>query len=254
MIKLGVIGVGVIATAVVKGLKAKYGDEMEVFLSPRNAGRAEALAKAFSGVRVMGSNQEVLDAADRIVFSVLPAVAEETARSLRFAPRHRVMSLVSKPKLADLADWIGACGSLCRVIPQTFVEFRTGPILLYPPLPEAKDLLEGLGEVVATETEERFILAQTLSCVMGPFFYLLDRLVGWMDSCGLPPEQSAAYLEAMFPAMCDYASRTNPRRLDELWKEVTPGGLNEMAIGMIDGDGGNDAWVRALDAVRRKIM
>ena len=35
MIKLGVIGVGAIDSAVVTGMKAKYGDELEVFLPPR---------------------------------------------------------------------------------------------------------------------------------------------------------------------------------------------------------------------------
>lgn len=254
MTKVGVVGVGVIANAIVRGLEAKHGDELEVFLSPRNAVRAEALAKAFGNVRVMASNQEVLDAADWIILAVQPSITEETARALRFHPRHRVLSLASRPKLDDVATWVGECALLCRVIPQTFIEFRTGPILIYPPLPEVKEFFAGMGEVVATDTEESFILAQTLSCVMGPFFFLLDRIVRWIDEFGLPPEQSAAYLEAMFAAMIAYASRTNPRELDELWKEVTPGGLNEMGIRMIDGDGGYAAWIRALDAVRQKLV
>lgn len=253
MIKLGVVGVGTIATAVIKGLKAKYADELEVYLSPRNAARAEALRSAYPGVRVMASNQEVVDTAEWVILSVLPSAAEDTAKSLRFTANHRVISLVSRPKMADLASWIGEVRSLCRVIPQTFIENRIGPILLYPPLPEAKELFEGLGQVVATETEKAFDLAQTLTCVMGPFMYLLDQLVLWMKSCGLPPEQSAAFLEAMFPAMTDYAARTDPNHLDELWKEVTPGGLNEMAIRMIKEDGGYAAWIRAMDAVREKL-
>lgn len=254
MIKLGIVGVGTIASALVKGLKSKYGDELEVFLSPRNAKRAETLKSAYPGVRVMASNQEVLDASEWIILAVLPAVAEETARSLHFNSRHRVISLVSKPKLADLAAWIGECGTLCRVIPQTFIEFRTGPVLLYPALPEVKELFTGLGEVVVTDTEEAFVLAQTLTCVMGPFYFLMDKIILWMKSCGLPPEQSAVFLEAMFSAMAAYAARTDPNHIAELWKEVTPGGLNEMAIHMIDQDGGNDAWIKALDAVRQKIM
>lgn len=254
MIKLGVVGVGVIGTAMVKGLKKKYGDDIEIFLSPRNTAKAEGLAKAFSGVTVMGSNQEVLDAADWIIFSVLPAVAEETARSLAFAPRHKVISLISKAKIADLTEWMGPTALLCRVIPQTFIEFHTGPMLLYPGLPEAHNILSGMGQVVMTDTEEAFILAQVLSCVTGPFFYLQDQIIQWMDGLGLPPEQSAPFLFGMFSALCDYANRTNPREIDELWKEVTPGGLNEMAYKMIDKDGCNESWLRALEAVRQRIV
>lgn len=254
MIKLGVIGVGVIATAMIKGLKAKYGDGIEVFLSPRNAQKAEGLAKAYPGVKVMGSNQEVLDAADWVIFSVLPPIAEETARALKFAPRHKVISLISKAKIADLAEWMGPTALLCRVIPQTFIEFHTGPMLLYPALSEVKDMLSGLGQVITPETEEAFILAQVLSCVTGPFFFLQDQIIQWMDGLGLPPEQSGPFLFAMFSALCDYANRTDPRKIDELWKEVTPGGLNEMAYKMIDKDGCNDSWLRALEAVRQRII
>lgn len=254
MIKLGVVGTGVIGAAMVKGLKKKYGDDIDVFLSPRNAARAEGLAKTFSGVKVMGSNQEVLDSADWIIFSVLPAIAEETARSLEFAPRHKVISLISKAKIADLAEWMGPTALLCRVIPQTFIEFHTGPMLLYPGLPEARDILSGMGQVVVTDTEEAFILAQVLSCVTGPFFYLQDQIIQWMDGLGLPPEQSAPFLFGMYSALCDYANRTDPREIDELWKEVTPGGLNEMAYKMIDKDGCNESWLRALEAVRQRIV
>lgn len=254
MLKFGVIGVGVIATAMVKGLKAKYGDDIEVFLSPRNAAKAEGLARTYSGVKVMGSNQEVLDAADWILFAVLPPVAQEVAQSLTFSPRHKVVSLISKAKIADLGQWMGPTALLCRLIPQTFVEFHTGPMLLYPALPEVKELLSGLGEIVEPATEEAFILAQVLSCVTGPFFYQQDKIIQWMDGLGLPPEQSAPFLFAMYSALCDYASRTSPRKIDELWKEVTPGGLNEMALKMIDGDGCNASWIRALDAVRQRII
>ena len=254
MIRLGIIGVGGIASAVVKGLKAKLGDELEVFLSPRNARRAEALRDAFTNVFIMDSNQEVLDRADRVIVAVLPDIAEEVVSSLRFRPDHQVISLVSKPKMADLKRWTGECRTLCRVIPLPFIEFRTGPVLIHPRVPEVMDMFDGLGDVVATDSEEEFILAQVLSCAMGPFYFLLDRLVAWMRELGLPPERSAPYLESMFAAMMRHASLTDPRELAELWKEMTPGGLNEEAIARIRADGAFESWVRALEEVRKRII
>lgn len=253
MIKLGVVGVGVIASAVVKGLKAKYGDELAVTLSPRNARRAEALGRAYANTLVAASNQEVLDASEWVVISVLPGIAEETVRSLRFRQDHRVISLVSKPKIADLSSWIGECRSITRVNPLPFMEFHVGPVLVHPRLPEALELFAGLGDVIPSETEDEFILGQTLSCAMGPFYYLLDQIVLWMRSLGMSPERSAAYLESLFPAMSRHAAHTDPNGLDELWKEMTPGGLNENAIAVIKQAGGFDAWIRALDAARERI-
>lgn len=238
----------------VKGLKAKYHDEIKVFLSPRNSRKAEALRQAFPDVRVMASNQEVVDAAEWILLAVLPDVAEDTVRALRFGPHHRVISLISQPKLVDLAAWIGDCQSVCRVNPQTFIEFRNGPILLYPSHPKTYNLFTGLGQLIVTETEEAFILAQTLTCIMGPLYFLMDKIALWAQSHGLPAEQSVPFLESMLSAMADYAARNDPNHLAELWKEVTPGGLNETAMRMIDRSGGNDAWIDALEAVRKRIM
>ncbi|MCD8140229.1 MAG: NAD(P)-binding domain-containing protein [Planctomycetaceae bacterium] len=254
MIHLGIIGVGIIASAVAKGLKAKYGDGITLHLSPRNAGRAEALRAAYPNVTVASSNQEVLDRSDWVVISVLPASTEAVLRALTFHPRHKIISLVSQPKMAALETWINEYALLCRVIPQTFIENRTGPILLYPELPEAVDLLSGLGTLVTPATEDEFNLAQTLSCAMGPTHRLLDEIVTWMASCGLPPERSSAYLLSLLGALAGEAAKTSPQNLASLWQEVTPGGLNEQVIRSLEGEDAFMAWVRALDAVRKKII
>ena len=116
------------------------------------------------------------------------------------------------------------------------------------------DLLGGLGELIPTATEDEFNLAQTLACAMGPTHRLIDEIVQWMQACGLPPERSSAYLLSLLGALAQEATKADPHNLAFLWQEVTPGGLNEQVIRSLAKEDAFQAWVRALDAVRAKII
>jgi len=58
-LNIGIIGTGIIASAVVKGFCIKETGH-RFFLSPRNAQRAARLAEEFAEVMVCKSNQEVV--------------------------------------------------------------------------------------------------------------------------------------------------------------------------------------------------
>lgn len=64
---IGFIGVGVIASAIVKGFCSKGDLGHKIYLSPRNADSAAELAGMFKNVTVCSSNQEVLDKAEWVV-------------------------------------------------------------------------------------------------------------------------------------------------------------------------------------------
>lgn len=252
--RIGVIGVGVIAVAVVRALEEKYGDSARFFLSPRNAEKAKTLANEFGSISVLSSNQEVVDNSDIVLLAVLPDIAREVVSALRFSSRQHVVSLISEPRVDELAAWIDACASITRVIPLTFIERRIGPVLVFPGTPIVRDLLDGLGEIVVAETETSFIHIHALSAVMGPFYYLADELIRWMDGFGEARGVTTAYLFSLFRALADQGLRTEPNALSGLWREMTPGGLNEDAIRNIRSGGGFSLWVEALEKVRQRIQ
>ncbi|MGH6894324.1 MAG: NAD(P)-binding domain-containing protein, partial [Dongiaceae bacterium] len=59
--RLGFVGTGAIASAIVTGLNASDAGRDAVLVSPRNPGIAAALAAKFANVAVAASNQAVLD-------------------------------------------------------------------------------------------------------------------------------------------------------------------------------------------------
>ncbi len=223
------------------------------FLSPLNAEKAGALRQEFDNVRVMASNQEVVDSADIVFLSVLPDAAEGIVSALAFRPDQHVVSLISVPVLADLTAWIGPCRTLTRVIPETFIERHTGPILVYPGTPEVVDLFDGMGEVIVLSDEHAFNVAQTASCVMGPFYYLADQVVRWAERHGLPRELAARYVFSQFETIAGQGLRTDADDLSRLWEEMTPGGLNESVIRTVREDGAFDSWLKGLDIVLERI-
>lgn len=252
--RIGVIGTGVLSTAVVKGMEAKFGDAAQFHLSPRNAQRAAKLRDSYKNVRVMESNQEVVDNSDVVLLSVLPDGAREIVSSLKFSPAHHIVSFISEPKLTDLEKWIGAYKTLTRVIPLTFIEHRVGPIAVFPGTDFVCELFEGLGKVVVTDNETSFVHLQILTALPGSVFYLMDELVRWTEKYGETRGVTAPYLFALFGALADQGLRTAPEELSALWQEMTPGGLNEDAMKAIQNGGGFSLWLQALDKVRQRVL
>lgn len=252
--KIGVIGVGVISTAVIKALEAKLGDSAHFFLSPRNAQKVAQLCSDYGNVSVMRSNQAVVDNSDIVVLSVLPDIARDVVSSLKFSRDQHIVRLISEPKVAELAEWIGPCKTLTRVVPLTFIEHRVGPIAIFPRTDLVCDLFEGLGTVVVADNETSFTQLQILTALPGAFFYLMDEVVRWAERYGEPRGVTAPYLFSLFSALADQGSRTAPEKLSELWKEMMPGGLNEDVMKVIQNGDGYSLWLQALDKARQRVL
>ena len=63
-LRLGVIGVGNIARALLTGLATAVHPPAQILLSPRGAAHAAALAARFPTMRVASDNQAVLDGSE----------------------------------------------------------------------------------------------------------------------------------------------------------------------------------------------
>ena len=83
---VGVVGVGTISSAAVRGLSrpSQDMDAPEIMLSPRNAAKAKALADEFEYVSIAPNNQAVVDACDCVLLAVLPGQAQNVCEPLTF--------------------------------------------------------------------------------------------------------------------------------------------------------------------------
>ena len=250
--KVGVIGTGIISSAVVTGFcTAKTGHEF--FLSPRNAEKAAALAAQFPGVSVCASNQEAVDKADWVLISLhkkdFGAIEE-----LKFGKVHKVCNLSAEMKLPVLKGIIGETALLAHVIPLPFIVAGHGPLLVYPEIAEVGDLFEPISDVYYTSRQEDVHTLQIVTGLMSAYNMLLNEIVRFSDDRGIGHDISVKYLCSLFGALNKRAASIPGCDLVELANEMTPGGYNEQAMRELVDNGSIAAWRAALDRLLERLQ
>ena len=114
--RLGFIGTGSIASAVVEGF-CTSGRPCRIVLSPRNEQKAAALAARFEQVQRAATNQEVLDRSQVVLLALRPGVAAETLGRLRFREDHTVLSFIALQPLQALAMEVRPARRVFKVLP-----------------------------------------------------------------------------------------------------------------------------------------
>ena len=268
MKKIGILGTGTIASALVQGFcTSDTAPDLHFFLSPRNAEKAASLATLYpEQVTVCHSNQEVLDQSEWVFLTVIPRLADEILSPLIFREDHRILTIMSDHAIEKVLDWTGPVAKIVRMVPLPFAAMHIGPIAITPYDEEVSDLFTPLGQVISVDTEEKLSVISALTAVMSSYYHLLYDVSLWGAKQGLPPEVSLDYTSAFFSALNQKAclripdpSGTAPDgdailvHVRELAYEMTPGGLNEMALKHILGQDGCRIWCDALDAVMDRL-
>ncbi|MTI95167.1 MAG: hypothetical protein FH749_06720 [Firmicutes bacterium] len=251
-VDIGFIGTGVITSALVTGFCSDVNFKHRIYLSPRNAQRASELADRFENVVVAGSNQEVVDRAQWVVLAVVPKFGEEIIRPLKFCKEHRVINLMSDHKLPKIASWIGETQTLVHMVPLPFAASRIGPIAIYPNDRDVADLFAPLGEIVGVDDVHKIEALAAITALMSAYNALLAAIVDWGVGQGLSKIEATDYTTAFFEALS--AQARDAGDLNRLAAEMTPGGLNEMALLAIREDDGFTPWIQALEPVMQRLQ
>ena len=251
--RIGFIGTGVITSALVTGFCAGGDSDHRIFLSPRNAERAKALAEKYENVTVAKSNQEVVDKSEWVVLAVVPKYGEEIIRPLSFRQEHRVINLLSDRKLPEIASWIGPTRTLVHMVPLPVAAQRIGPIAIYPNDREVADLFQPLGEIIGVDDVNKIDALAAITALMSSYYTLLWEVVQWGEREGLSRQEATDYTTSFFEALSFQARHAGADDLGRLAQEMTPGGLNEMTLKFIRGQDGFSPWIRALDPVLARL-
>jgi pyrroline-5-carboxylate reductase len=253
--KLGFVGVGTIAEALITGMCAGGEQRATFLLSPRNADIAQRLADRFSFIAMASDNQAVLDGSDIIFLAVRPQVAADVLGALKFRQDHRIVSLIAAFDVARLRDLVAPARTITRVAPMPAIAQRLGPLTLYPPVPEIAGLLEGLGQLVAVRNESELDAFWAVTGLMGSYFGLLDEIAGWLVRQDLAEEQVRPYVAAMFKALSVTAAERASEGFGRLVVDhSTPGGLNEQAYRELKAAGWMSLASQALDLIHARIL
>jgi pyrroline-5-carboxylate reductase len=250
--RLGFIGTGTIAAAMVRGLKGSSLQDWPILLSPRSPDVARSLAREFSGVEVAADNQAVIDGVDMVILAVRPQVAESVLQGLQFREEQDVVSLIAATPASRITDWTGAT-RVCRAIPLPFVEDRRDVTPIFPPHPAAMQLFDVLGRALPVRDQADFDIYAALSALMETYFAVVGTAAGWASGQGLPERDARLYLSGLFQNL-GIILNNSQRTLPELRADhSTPGGLNEQVASDFKTHGGTAALAQALSDVLLRV-
>lgn len=254
MQKIGFVGTGAISEAVVRGLCRLENPPREIILSPRNAGRAKALAEEFSNVRVGKDNQDVVDASDTVCLAIRPDSAVDIISDLTFRADQQIISIVAIVSLAKLADIVAPAHNIVRMVPLPPIAMHRGPIAMCPPNDKVAAVFGQMGALSQVETEERMHALAAVTAMMGSYFGMMNHLASWLQAQGVTSEQARDYIGSMAHGLAMTAIEAPEMDFAELITEhSTPGGLNEQALRELDRAGWGDLLSRVLGLVEDRM-
>jgi pyrroline-5-carboxylate reductase len=252
--RLGFIGSGTIASAMVAGLSSMP-DAGLIVLSPRNAKIAADLASRFANVRVAPTNQAVLDACEVAVLAVRPQIAPEVISELHFRPDHQVLSLIATLPIRQIRPLVAPATSITRAVPLPSVARRQGPTAVYPSSLTIMALFNALGTAVELSSENEFDTFLAATAIMGSYFSFANTVTSWMTRQGIAPENAYLYVGKMLQGLAGASSaRPNGNFASLAHEHQTPGGLNEQLLRLVTRDGLFTDLDSALDAVLKRIQ
>lgn len=280
--RIGFIGTGKIANAIVDGIVLRCPQPQPITVSPRGS-RAQTLLQRYpQHVQIAADNQAVLDMSDTIFLALRPRIqlayihmlqvhmhvhmpaadAIAALQNLHFTPQTLVVSLmhgISPHAIASAARGVDAT-AIVRVNPLPACASGHGITALCPPHPSVSELFGRLGAVHPVDTLDELHVLHAASTLMGPLFELMRTASVWAasaDGNGSIDERAAQrYMSDLLAAIAAEASAETGHPgggFSSLVAQQTRGGLNEANIRRLRDAGTFEAVHGALAATLRDL-
>ncbi|HEY9037848.1 MAG TPA: NAD(P)-binding domain-containing protein [Roseovarius sp.] len=240
--RIGIIGTGTIASAVVQGIAE---DGHDIAVSQRSAAQSERLAAMYPNVTVH-DNQAVLDRSDVIILGLMADAAGGVLDGLAFRADHRVVSLMAGCALERVAAMVAPAPATAIMIPFPAIAQGGSPVLGYGDT----DLLQGLfgarNSIFALKSEDELSAYNCAQAVLSPAIRMVADAADWLGRRVEDRAQGEAFLRALVgSSLIGSDCATLLSALD------TPGGYNQRLRNHMTGSGMPEALAEGLDRLER---
>lgn len=191
--KIGFIGTGTIASAMVRGIA---GDGHQITVSERSAARAAALAAEFANVAV-ADNQAVLDRAEVVILGLMADAAPDILGALQFRDDHRVISLMAGISLAQVAALVAPARAKAVMLPFPGIAQGGSPILAQGDTDLIETLFGARNRVFAMADEAELSAYLCAQAVLSPVARMVADAAGWLGARAGDAAQGEAFLRML---------------------------------------------------------
>lgn len=247
--KIGILGVGVIGSAIIEGFCYDNDMSHSLYLSPRGKELSQQLESKYDNVIRCASNQEVIDHSDVVIISILPEIGLDILKLLTFNKNQHVINLMRNIKLDEIEAVIGEIKSLTHMVPLSFIENRIGPIAIYPKNDVVIQLFRDLGKVIPYNEMAKIESVASITGLMTSYYNLLNEVSNWGVKNGLTKDEAVEYITSFFESLTLHGKSD----LERLSAEVTPGGINEYALKRLQNQNVFSEITRSLDFMLKEV-
>lgn len=237
--RLGFIGTGTIASAVVEGIA---GEDHQITVSQRSRARSADLA-ARLGVGV-AENQGVVDASDVVFLGLLPDQAATVLPGLTFRPDQQVISFIAGLSLDALAPLISPAAPVATMLPFPGIAKGGSPIIALGQTDLIDAIFGANNSVYAVANDTELTAYLCAQAVLSPAVKLVADAARWIAPQVGDPQQAEDFLRVLV------GSSLMANDLAPLLQALnTPGGYNARLREHMDAAGTPQALAKGLDAL-----
>ena len=252
--KLGFIGTGKIASAVINGVCSSKIPFNRIYISPRNKLIAQQLKKKFKKISVAKNNQEIVNKCEWVFLSITPNVGNRIIKNLQFKSSQTIISFISTIKLNQLKKAIKVKAKIVRAIPLPPISLKKGPVPIFPPNKKVKNFFNNIGTTVEIKSERSSISFWTTSGMMASFYELLNVMTNWLIKKGVKRNNAQKYITSLFLALSEDAFANSKKDLKNLVKDSqTPKGLNEQGLKELSKSGFYKRLEKTLNSIHKRL-
>eukprot|EP00123_Amoebidium_parasiticum_P009313 comp19394_c0_seq1/m.22419 comp19394_c0_seq1/g.22419 ORF comp19394_c0_seq1/g.22419 comp19394_c0_seq1/m.22419 type:complete len:273 (-) comp19394_c0_seq1:616-1434(-) len=228
--RIGFLGVGTLASAMVEGLCTLSETPAHVFLSPRSREHTARLVGRFPTLCTACSTiQEVVDNSDWLVLALPPSLAPQVLQTLKCRTEQVVLTVMAMISLEDVKKFVAPAATVVYSMPLPSIAHHHGVSIIRSQHEGIQEMLGNLGGVFSVESNDQVDLLQAVACLMGPVYGLMATAVEWMEERGVQRNLAEEFAGSLLASVASDAVDTK-KPFDTLVKEQTPGGINEAAV------------------------
>ncbi|MEO3476631.1 NAD(P)-binding domain-containing protein [Phaeobacter sp. CAU 1743] len=216
--RIGVIGTGTIAGAVVRGIA---GDGHQITISERSKGVSAALADAFESVTV-APNQQVLDQSDVIFLGLMAGGAPGILAPLTFRADQRVISFMAGADLGQVGRMIAPARASAVMMPFPGIAQGGSAIMAQGDTDLVNEIFGTRNTVFALKDSAELDAYLCAQAVLSPVARMVGDAADWLGTRVSDPAQGEAFLRMLVAT-----SLAETGCADLIAALNTPGGYNQ---------------------------
>ena len=250
---LGFIGTGKISSSIIFGIFKSKLKVNRIYISSRNRNIAKKLANKYRKIKVLNSNQEIIDKSSTIILGITPNVGNKILSKLNFTKNKKIISLISTINTAKLKK-LTKNKNIVRATPLPPIEIKKGPIIICPPNKFAKDLFKHLGEVIEIKSEKLSYKFWATASIMAAYYEILNISSSWLIKKGINKTIANNYIAELFLSLSQDAVNKKSQGFKKLVADSqTPKGLNMQVLNELKRSKFYSKFIKAMDNVNKRV-